>query len=99
MSPRDILPTQVKKASVTLPCVRVHVLALRWGLVRPYCDGASLLSCRATPTLRSVFLLLTMELANGRRKNVPIARLSARPESWQIVGKWIFEQETAKQKK
>ena len=29
---------------MTLPCVRVHVLAIRWGLVRPYCDGARLLS-------------------------------------------------------
>jgi hypothetical protein len=53
---------------VTLPCVRVHVLAIRWGLVRPYCDGASLLSCRGIPTLRSVSLLLTMELAHGRRR-------------------------------
>ena len=43
----------------------MHVLAIRWGLVRPYCDGASLLSCRGIPTLRSVSLLLTMELARN----------------------------------
>jgi hypothetical protein len=37
----------------------------------------------------------------GKRQtqNVPIAPLSARPESWQIVGKWVFERETGKQKK
>ena len=29
----------------------------------------------------------------------PFALKSACPESWQIVGKWVFEQETGKQKK
>jgi len=84
---------------VTLPSVRVHVLAIRWGLVRPYCDGARLLSCRGIPTLRSVSLLLNDGVGKRQTQNVPIAPLSARPESWQIVGKWVFEQETSKQKK
>jgi hypothetical protein len=37
----------------------------------------------------------------GKRQtqNVPIAPLSARPESWQIVGKWLFERQCANRQK
>jgi hypothetical protein len=42
---KNVYLCRLKRPSVTLLCVRVHVLAIRWGLVRPHCDGTSLLSC------------------------------------------------------
>ena len=72
-------------------------LEIRWGLVRPYCYGASLLLRDSHPAL----CLPPLDDGVGKRQtqDVPIAPLSTRPESWQIVGKWVFEQETGKQKK
>jgi hypothetical protein len=58
--------------------------------------------CFARPVLAHPGLCLA-PLADGvgrrQTQNVPIARSSARPESWQIVGKWVFEREACKQRK
>jgi hypothetical protein len=49
-------------------------------------------------TATSICCLLAM-VTRKRAGSVPFALKSACPESWQIVGKWVFEQETGKQKK
>jgi hypothetical protein len=65
VSPVTILPMEVKR--LREPSVRPGARSCNpLGLVRPYCDGVSLLSGKGIPTLRSVSLLLTMELAIGR---------------------------------
>jgi hypothetical protein len=86
-------------------------MALRDPSVRPgarSCNppgsGSSLLRwSEPTVVLRDSRPALFPPLDDGvgkrQTQNVPIAPLSARPESWQIVGKWVFEQETCKQKK
>jgi hypothetical protein len=99
VSPVTVLPMQVKKA-LRDPSVRPGARSCN-----QLGSGSSLLrESEPTVVLRDfhpALCLPPLDDGVGKRQtqNVPIAPLSARPESWQIVGKWVFERETGKQKK
>ena len=92
-----IVPVEVKSS----PRLSVGLGALSCsGLVRPYWDGARLLSGWGTLSLSELCLPpFGDEADKWEAQKVPIAFVSARPDFWQIFGKWLFERKANNREK
>src|SRR6266851_6355386 len=99
VSPVTILPMQVKKGAPWSFCASGCTFLQSAGvwfvfiaMQRAYCRDEGFPPCALSPS---------SDDGVGKRQtpNVPIVPLSACPESWQIVGKWLFERQSANEQK